>query len=286
MAEAEVGDDVFGDDPTVIALEERAAELTGKEAALFVASGTMGNLVSLMAQVARGGEMIARRGASLVRARGGQLRRRHRRLDEALLRHETTGGWISTPMRRAFRNPTTSTSRSPLSFALENTHADSGAQPLPPTTPGVADVAHERRRAAARRRGAHLQRVGRAGHAGAHPAGRRRLGHLLPVEGPRLPGRLGRGRLGDFIAGRAAPASWSAAVCARSASWPRRAWSPCATVPTGMIERLAEDHANARRLADGLANHARRRGPGSRACARTSSSSRSPDRVRMLPRRR
>src|SRR3954466_8421674 len=59
MAEAELGDDVFGDDPTVIALEERAAELTGKEAALFVASGTMGNLVSVMAQVPRGGEIIA-----------------------------------------------------------------------------------------------------------------------------------------------------------------------------------------------------------------------------------
>ena len=62
MAEAEVGDDVFGDDPTVIALEERAAEITGKEAALFVASGTMGNLVSLMAQVPRGGEIIAGEG--------------------------------------------------------------------------------------------------------------------------------------------------------------------------------------------------------------------------------
>src|ERR671912_227066 len=58
MAEAELGDDVFGDDPTVIALEERAAELSGKEAALFVASGTMGNLVSLLAQVPRGGEII------------------------------------------------------------------------------------------------------------------------------------------------------------------------------------------------------------------------------------
>src|SRR3954463_8611730 len=54
MAAAEVGDDVFGDDPTVIALEERAAELLGKEAGLFVASGAMGNLVSLMAHLARG----------------------------------------------------------------------------------------------------------------------------------------------------------------------------------------------------------------------------------------
>jgi len=59
MAEAPVGDDVFGDDPTVLALEARAAELLGKEAALFVPSGTMGNLVSLMAHVPRGGEIIA-----------------------------------------------------------------------------------------------------------------------------------------------------------------------------------------------------------------------------------
>ena len=59
MAEAPVGDDVFGDDPTILALEARAAALLGKEAALFVPSGTMGNLVSLMAHVPRGGEIIA-----------------------------------------------------------------------------------------------------------------------------------------------------------------------------------------------------------------------------------
>ena len=59
MAAAPVGDDVFGDDPTINALEERCAALLGKEAGLFVASGTMGNLVSLMAHVPRGGEIIA-----------------------------------------------------------------------------------------------------------------------------------------------------------------------------------------------------------------------------------
>lgn len=59
MASAPVGDDVFGDDPTILALEARAAALLGKEAALFVPSGTMGNLVSLMAHVPRGGEIIA-----------------------------------------------------------------------------------------------------------------------------------------------------------------------------------------------------------------------------------
>ena len=66
MAAAEVGDDVFGDDPTVNALEERAAELLGKEAGLFVASGTMGNLVAQMAHLARGEEVIAAATSHLV----------------------------------------------------------------------------------------------------------------------------------------------------------------------------------------------------------------------------
>jgi len=58
MAEAEVGDDVFGEDPTVNKLESMAAERLGKEAALLVASGTMGNLVSLLAHCGRGEEII------------------------------------------------------------------------------------------------------------------------------------------------------------------------------------------------------------------------------------
>ena len=58
MAEAKVGDDVFGEDPTVNRLEEMAAERLGKEAALFVTSGTMGNLVSQLAHCGRGDEII------------------------------------------------------------------------------------------------------------------------------------------------------------------------------------------------------------------------------------
>jgi threonine aldolase len=58
MADAEVGDDQYGEDPTVNRLEARAAELLGKEAALFVASGTMGNLVSLLAHCDRGDEAV------------------------------------------------------------------------------------------------------------------------------------------------------------------------------------------------------------------------------------
>ncbi|MDJ0781669.1 MAG: low-specificity L-threonine aldolase [Desulfosarcinaceae bacterium] len=58
MANAKVGDDVFGEDPTVIRLEEMAAERMGKPAALFVASGTMGNLVSQLAHCRRGDEIL------------------------------------------------------------------------------------------------------------------------------------------------------------------------------------------------------------------------------------
>ena len=56
--EAEVGDDVFGDDPTVKLLEKTAASIFGKEAALFVTSGTMGNLISVMVHCSRRGEEV------------------------------------------------------------------------------------------------------------------------------------------------------------------------------------------------------------------------------------
>jgi len=58
MYRAEVGDDVFGEDPTVNRLERMAAERLGKEAALFVVSGTMGNLVALLTHCGRGDEVI------------------------------------------------------------------------------------------------------------------------------------------------------------------------------------------------------------------------------------
>ena len=58
MANADVGDDVYGEDPTVNKLEAMAAERLGKEAALFVVSGTMGNLAALLSHCGRGDEVI------------------------------------------------------------------------------------------------------------------------------------------------------------------------------------------------------------------------------------
>ncbi len=67
MAEAEVGDDVFGEDPTVRRLEARVAELLGFEAALFVPSGTMGNAVAIRILTERGDEVLVERRSHVVR---------------------------------------------------------------------------------------------------------------------------------------------------------------------------------------------------------------------------
>jgi len=66
MAEAPVGDDVFGDDPTVNALQERAAEMLGKEAALFFPSGTMSNQSALLAWTRRGDELFLHERAHIL----------------------------------------------------------------------------------------------------------------------------------------------------------------------------------------------------------------------------
>ncbi len=71
MACAEVGDDVFGDDPTVNRLQERIAALLGMEAALFLPTGTQSNLAGIMAHCGRGDEYLVGQGAHTYRYEGG-----------------------------------------------------------------------------------------------------------------------------------------------------------------------------------------------------------------------
>ncbi len=71
MAAAEVGDDVYGEDPTINALEAKAAEVLGKEAALFVTSGTQSNFVALLTHCTRGDEYIVGQTAHTYRYEGG-----------------------------------------------------------------------------------------------------------------------------------------------------------------------------------------------------------------------
>ena len=73
MARAEVGDDVYGEDPTVNRLEELSAEMTGKEAGLFVPSGTMGNLVAVLVHCARGDEAVMGRFGHTFLFEGGGM---------------------------------------------------------------------------------------------------------------------------------------------------------------------------------------------------------------------
>ncbi len=71
MATAEVGDDVFGDDPTINRLQERVASLLGKEAALYVPSGSMANQVSIRAQTQPGDEIIAHQDSHIYHYEAG-----------------------------------------------------------------------------------------------------------------------------------------------------------------------------------------------------------------------
>ena len=66
MYDAEVGDDVYGEDPTINRLQEISADLVGKEAAIFVPSGSMGNLIPMYLLCGRGNELIAHRQAHIL----------------------------------------------------------------------------------------------------------------------------------------------------------------------------------------------------------------------------
>jgi threonine aldolase len=71
MARAEVGDDVYGEDPTVLALEKRTAEILGKEEAVFMPTGTMSNQVGLRAHTEAGDEILADGSAHIFTSEGG-----------------------------------------------------------------------------------------------------------------------------------------------------------------------------------------------------------------------
>jgi threonine aldolase len=73
MSRAEVGDDVFGEDPTVNSLQDYAADLVGKDAALFVSSGTMGNLIGILLHASRGQEVIVDADSHVFRSEAAGL---------------------------------------------------------------------------------------------------------------------------------------------------------------------------------------------------------------------
>jgi threonine aldolase len=252
MAEAEVGDDVFGDDPTVIALEARAAELLGKEAGLFVASGSMGNIVAQLAHLGRGQETIAGRDHHLTR-------------DEAAghavivgtsirgLEDQPDGTLDLDEVEAAFRDP--SDPHEPISgmVTIENTHAHSMGQPLDPEyTRAIADVAH--------RHGVPLHVDGARFWDAVVALGVRPTDLAGPADSVTFCLSKGLGcPIGSVVVGDHA-FIWRARRGRKLVGGGMRQVGILAAAglialrdgPEGMIERLAEDHANARRLAEGL----------------------------------
>ena len=118
MASAEVGDDVFGEDPTVKALEERVAELIGTEAALFVPSGTMANQLALKAHVRPGDEIIIGKDAHCWRHESGALAALSGAQTQAMHDHRFTAAEV----KAAFKSPDDPYSAPTRVVAVENTH--------------------------------------------------------------------------------------------------------------------------------------------------------------------
>jgi len=142
MAMAEVGDDVYGEDPTINRLQEMAAEMMGKEAGLFVPSGTMGNLLSVLNVCGRGDEVIMGNlghtflfEAGGISALGGVF--------PHTLPNQADGSLLLSDIENAIRPDDI---HDPITrmVILENTHNRCGGTVLTPEyTQSVADLAHK-----------------------------------------------------------------------------------------------------------------------------------------------
>ncbi len=141
MAEAEVGDDVYGEDPTINRLEHRAAEIFGREAAIFVPSGTMGNQIAIKAHTRPGQEVICEERAHILDWEMAMLAQfsgclaRPVHGEDGILRWDDVKKKIAP--RIYYRAPTGL-------IALENTHNMAGGTVYPPTVADeICDRAHE-----------------------------------------------------------------------------------------------------------------------------------------------
>ena len=237
MAEAEVGDDVYGEDPTVNRLEARAAEILGMEAALFVPSGTMGNAIAIRILTRRGDEVLVERRSHVVRYELSGMSV----LSGVMPRMaDAPGGHLTPEHVRAAVAPRAYYKSDVSLVVLENTHNLGGG-----TVQRVEEV--QAVVAAARECGfrVHLDgaRIWNAAVAlGVPPAALvagRGHRHGLPLQGPVRPGRLDPRLLARAHRGGAGGrASCSAAGCARPAfspppgSWPSTPWSRASPTTT------------------------------------------------------
>jgi threonine aldolase len=247
MAEAEVGDDVYGEDPTVNRLEELAAAMVGKEAALYVPSGTMGNQVALRVLARPGTEVLCAarahirqyEAAAAAQNAGVQLRPLHDR----------DGIFGAAAVDTAAEGPAHHLPALSL-VALENTHMPAGGVPW-----AVAQV--EAVATAARRHGLPVHCDGARLFNAAVAQGLDPAALAAPVDTVMF--CLSKGLsapVGSMLAGAADLIGAARDERARLGGGMRQAGVIAAAgivALTEMVDRLADDHARARRLAEALA---------------------------------
>jgi threonine aldolase len=247
MARAEVGDDVYGEDPTVRRLEERVAALYGMEAAIFVPSGTMANQVCLGALAGGGDEVLAAEGSHCVAFEGGALAALWGIQPRAL---PAERGVLDPAAVEAAIRPENDHFPRTRAIALENTHNRGGGAVWPLERVRAIAALARRRGLAVHLDGARLLNACAASGVPARawcegvttatlclskglgaPAGSLAAGSReLVREMHRLRKRLGGGMRQSGVLAAAGLHALDRHV-----------------------DRLAEDHENARRLADGIA---------------------------------
>src|SRR5256714_4446501 len=246
MAEAEVGDDQYGEDPTVNRLEKRSAEIVGKEAALYVASGMLGNLCGVLSKTERGDEVILgdlahiyqnEMGASFVL---GSIQPRLVPNRDGLPALEDIEGAI----RPAGMYPRTSL------LCLENTHNNCGGSVITvEETRTVADLAH--------RRGLRVHLDGARIFNAAVALGVDARALCAPVDTVQFCFSKGLAApVGSILCGSADTVAKARRVRKLLGGAMRQAGVIAAAALVGleeMRERLGDDHRNAKAFAKGLA---------------------------------
>ncbi len=249
MYRAEVGDDVYGEDPTVNRLEELAAAKVGKEAALYVPSGAMGNTTAILTHCRRGDEIIVGdRSHIYLYEVGGAAR-----LNGSPARSVPTrpdGTLDRVRLASAFQGSDIHEARTGL-LCLENTHNMCGGRVIPPQTlRELATPAHERGLPV------HMDgaRLFNAAVALGLPASE------LAAQVDSVMFCLSKGLsapVGSMLAGSREFIAEARRVRKLLGGGMRQAGIIAAAgivALNEMVDRLAEDHANARHLAEGLAN--------------------------------
>ena len=249
MAEAEVGDDVFGEDPTVNRLEKMAAERMGKEAAVFVTSGTMGNLVSQLAHCGRGDEIIlGSRSHTFFFEQGGSAAVGS--IHPRTVPNQPDGKLALEDIEDAIRGDNVHFPHTRL-IVLENTHNQCGGYPL---DAGYMKAVGE----IARRHGLKIH-VDGARIFNAAVALNIKASDLT-AEADSISFCLSKGLaapIGSVVCGTQEFIHQARRARKLIGGGMRQAGIMAAAgivALNEMVERLADDHANAKKLAEGLAN--------------------------------